>query len=175
VEGRLLADGGLSSNAPLDLVLDEPGVAEVLCFVVELFAPVGSRPRTLAAAASRAGDLAFGNQTRRIMERRMREHRLRALVAELAEHLPAEVQAQPGIAVRLREAAVGARTATLVMLAYHAGLDEATLGKTFDFSPATLRDRWHRGDATMRMALGQLERGKRAEAQGPGLQVIQVG
>lgn len=175
VEGRLLADGGLSSNLPLDLVLDEPGAGEMLCFAVELFAPAGSRPNTLAASASRAGDLAFGNQTRRILEGRVREHRLRALVAELAERLPEAARAEPGVAARLREAEEGARAATVVMLGYHAGLDEAGLGKAFDFSPATLRDRWRAGAERMREALGKLSAHAPAEALAPGLQVVQVG
>ncbi|MCB4824100.1 patatin-like phospholipase family protein [Roseicella aerolata] len=174
IEGRLLADGGLSSNVPLDLVLDEPGAEDVLCFVVELFAPMGSRPRTLAASASRAGDLAFGNQTRRILEGRVREHRLRALVAELAERLPEAVRAEPEVAARLREAAEGAHAATVVMLGYRAGLDEAGLGKAFDFSPATLRDRWRAGEARMREALGRLEAGEASDALAPGLRVLQV-
>jgi len=72
VEGRMLGDGGLAANTPLDLVLDEPGVGDVLCFVVELFALRGMRPDTLAASLARATDLAFGGQTRRILEGRER-------------------------------------------------------------------------------------------------------
>ncbi|WP_165943587.1 patatin-like phospholipase family protein [Roseicella aquatilis] len=174
VEGRLLADGGLASNAPLDLVLDEPGEGEVLCFVVELFARAGTRPRTLTDAASRAGDLAFGNQTRRILEGQIREHRLRALVADLVERLPEEVRQDPALAARLRDAAGGGRGATVVMLGYHAGLDEAGLGKAFDFSPATLRDRWRGGEARMREALARLEADAPPRAR-PGLRLVEVG
>ena len=61
----------------LDLVLDEPDAGDLLCFVVELFALQGSPPRTLAASASRATDLAFGSQTRRILEGRGRLRRAR--------------------------------------------------------------------------------------------------
>ncbi|MDO9706805.1 patatin-like phospholipase family protein [Paracraurococcus lichenis] len=174
LEGRLLADGGLSSNVPLDLVLDEPGEGELECFVVELFAPAGSRPRTLAASASRAGDLAFGNQTRRILEGRVREHRLRALVAELAEHLPEAVRHDPEVAERLHEAAEGAHGAVVVMLGYRAALGEAGLGKAFDFSEATLRDRWRAGEERMREALARLAAREEPEALAPGLRVIQV-
>ena len=172
VEGRLLADGGLASNVPLDLVLDEPGSDDVLCFVVELFARGGSRPRTLAASASRASDLAFGNQTRRILEGRAREHRLRALVGELAERLPEATRAAPEVAALLREAGEGARAATVVLLGYHAGLDEAGLGKAFDFSPATLRDRWRAGEQAMRKALHRLDAGR---TLAPGLRLVEVG
>ncbi len=175
VEGRLLADGGLSSNTPIDLVLDDPGSDEVLCFAVELFAASGSRPRTLAASASRAGDLAFGNQTRRILEGRVREHRLRALVTELAARLPEGARRDPEIAARVAEAESGARAATVVLLGYHAGLDEAGLGKAFDFSPATLRDRWRGGEEVMRTALRRLAAGGQDTALAAGLRLIEVG
>ena len=168
VGGRLLADGGLAANTPLDLVLDD-GVPnggatadgadrEMLCFVVELFARQGSRPHTLAASASRAGDLAFGNQTRRILEGRQREYRLRGLIGRLAAHLPPEVSGDPEIAAILAEGRTD-RT-TVVTIAYRAGLDEAGLFKVFDFSRATLADRWKAGEAAMRdAAAGAVSRG----------------
>ena len=151
VEGRLLADGGLGANTPLDLVLDENPDRETLCLVVELFARQGSRPRTLAASASRAGDLAFGNQTRRILEGRQREYRLRGLIADLAERLPEEVRADPDVAAILAEGR--ASRTTVATIAYRAALDEAGLFKPFDFSRATLADRWRTGEAAMHEAV----------------------
>jgi NTE family protein len=62
VEGRLLGDGGLSGNLPLDLVLDD--------------APPGD-------PVARAGDLVFGNQTALLLDRARREHTLRARIAAL--------------------------------------------------------------------------------------------
>ncbi|MFC3126915.1 patatin-like phospholipase family protein [Pseudoroseomonas globiformis] len=149
IEGRLLGDGGLASNLPLDLILDDLPPEEVLCLAVELFARRGSRPHTLAAAASRAGDIAFGNQTRRMVEGRQREHRLRALLAHLPEHLADD----PALA-NLRQEARTQRTA-VICLSYRAALDEAGLGKAFDFSGKTLTQRWQRGGADMRIALEQ--------------------
>jgi NTE family protein len=154
IEGRLLGDGGLAANAPLDLVLDEPGGGDLLCFVVELFALRGRRPQTLAASMARAADLAFGGQTRRILEGREREHRLRALVGRLAEHLPPELRDDPEVAAVLAEAEHGgARSATVLCVGYRAALDQARPGDAFDFSPATLVDRWEAGASGMREAL----------------------
>ena len=151
VGGRLLADGGLAANTPLDLVLDDSPDGEALCFVVELFARQGSRPHTLAASASRAGDLAFGNQTRRILEGRQREHRLRSLIGRMAAHLPDDVRGIPEVAAALAEGRTD--RATVAVVAYRAGLDEAGLLKVFDFSRATLADRWRAGEAAMRDAV----------------------
>jgi NTE family protein len=177
IEGRLLGDGGLASNTPVDLVLDEPDDGDLLCFVVELFALRGSPPRTLAASMSRATDLAFGGQTRRILEGREREHRLRALVRRLAGRLPPELRDDPEVAPILSEAEAGARNATVLCVGYRAAPDEARPGEAFDFSPATLADRWEAGARGMREALRRLEAlasGMPGEAAG-GLVVHEVG
>jgi NTE family protein len=154
IEGRLLGDGGHAANTPLDLVLDEPQAGDLLCLVVELFALQGRRPSTLAASAARAADLAFGGQTRRILEGREREHRLRALVRRLAERLPPELREDPEVASVLAEAeAGGARSATVVCIGYRAAPDHAGPGDLFDFSPAAISDRWEAGARGMRDAL----------------------
>ena len=151
VDDRLLADGGLGANAPVDLVLDDSDSCDSLCFVVELFARRGSRPHTLAASASRAGDLAFGNQTRRILEGLERERNLRGLLGQLASRLPDGLRDDPAVAAIVAESRLN-RT-TVAMIGYRAGLDEAGMLKPFDFSRATLSDRWSAGDAAMRRAI----------------------
>jgi NTE family protein len=155
VEGRMLGDGGLSANTPVALILDEPTDEERVCFVVELFAREGSRPRTLSAAAARALDLIFGNQTRQLLDGHRREHELRATIARIAARLPPELRGDPEIASLLLEGR--ARAATVLSLNYRATADEASLAKPFDFSTATLAERWQRGNRDMRTALRTLE------------------
>jgi NTE family protein len=138
VEGRLLCDGGLASNAPLDLVFAEALPGPALCIVTELFARAGQRPRSLAAAAGRAADLAFGNQTWRMLEAGAREHALRARLAM------GQAGDDPATPVS------GPPVLDLLLLAYRAGLDEAGPGKPFDFSRATLAERWEAGAAALR-------------------------
>jgi NTE family protein len=151
IEGRLLGDGGMSSNAPLDVVLEEAGFGEMLCFVVDLFASEGSRPHSLSAALSRAGDLAFGNQSRRLLEGQEREHRLRAMIGRMGSRLPPELRDDPEIASIIAEGR--AHPATVLYLCYRAALDEAGPAKVFDFSRATFADRWQKGEREMRAAL----------------------
>ena len=153
IAGRLLADGGLSSNAPLDIVMAEPAGRDLRCFVIDLFAQEGSRPHTLAASASRAGDLAFGNQSRRLLEGHDREAHLRVLIGQLGELLPQEVRDRPDVAAMLSEGRTHPTDVTY--LSYRAGLDEAGLGKVFDFSTATIRDRWQAGKARMQRSLAE--------------------
>jgi NTE family protein len=146
VGGRLLGDGGLSANLPLDLALE--GAGEVTCLAAELFARRGSPPPGLSAAAARAGDLVFGNQTRQRVEALRREHRLRRLLERAAD------RADPEVAAALAEAP---RTVALALMAYRGGASEAGVIKPFDFSPATLGERWDSGAAAMRAALARLD------------------
>lgn len=154
VGGRLLGDGGLAANVPLDFPLDEPWAEEVLVFAVDLFARRGRRPGSLSGSAARAGDLVFGNQTQALIEARRREHRLRDLVARLAAGLPEDAPA----AAEARAVPPPPPT-SVVLLGYRASRADAGVVKPFDFSAATLAERWKAGAAAMQRAIAQVEGG----------------
>jgi NTE family protein len=65
IDGRLLGDGGLYANAPVEVVLNTWKQGPIL--VLDLFASEGSRPTSLEAALERKNDLIFGNQTLRFL------------------------------------------------------------------------------------------------------------
>jgi NTE family protein len=126
IGGRLLGDGGLLANAPVECVLrDEESKAEILCLVVDLFSPAGARPETLEQAAARRWDLIFGNQTRRALAALAREYRFRP----------------------------GRPDVKLVHLAYRAPAHEAGPEKPFDYSRQALSERWAAGAADMEYAV----------------------
>ncbi len=173
IGGRLLGDGGLSTNAPLDLVLDEPARPEdLVCFVLDLFAREGGRPRSLADAAARALDLLFSGQSDLLLEGRQREHRLRAMIGQLSAQLPLGLREDPQVAAVLAEGCT--RAPTVFHLAYRAPAGEAGVQKTFDFSRTALAGRWEAGARDMRAALGVL--GALPDGGAPiGLTVHEVG
>jgi NTE family protein len=178
IGGRLLGDGGLASNVPLDLVLDAPrdhalDPKALECFVVENFARSGSRPRSLGAALARAGDLGFGNQTRGLLHAVQREAVWRDRMARLDAALPEAVRREPAVASVLAEAGT-APPVTLLWLDYHAGQDEAGPGKVFDFSAATLADRWRAGEHAMQAALHRRHAPALADQLAPGLLLHEV-
>ena len=61
IGGRLFGDGGLSANAPVEAVDEDPESS--LIFVIDLFARDGERPRSLEDALARKSDIFFGSQT----------------------------------------------------------------------------------------------------------------
>ena len=154
VEGRLLADGCLSANTPIDLVLDKANSDDLICFAVDLFAREGSRPKTMAAGLARPGNLAFANQTRSILAGRQREHRLREVIGRLGERLPrncARTRMFPRFLPRVESA-----VASSSISAIERRLTRPGFAKVFDFSRATIDDRWREGASDMRAAIREL-------------------
>ena len=158
IGGRLLGDGGLVANVPVRTVL--LGGTD-LCFVLDLFARDGRRPRSLETASARQWDLILANQTHCALEACRREYELRAELARLAARLPPELR-DPDAA---EEGAAG--TARVLFMSYHAPPDEAGSGRMYDFSRRTLLDRWEAGALDMAEALRVLA----AEGAGPGLDI----
>ncbi len=92
---------------------------------------------------------------------------IRSLIGCLAAHLPGKVGSCPEAAAVLAE---GRTDRTIV--ADRAGLDEAGLLKVFDFSRATLADRWKAGKTAMRDAVAAT--GARLGSPGAELDVIEA-
>lgn len=150
IGGRLLVDGGFSVNAPLEPFLssarrgDEPSI----CVLIDLFAAAGAAPRSLEAAAGRANDLFYGNQT---------DMRLDAIARERA------------LEARLDPAATGVDLIRLrcPVLPHDAGPE-----RTYDFSRATLADRWAAGERDAAAVLALLK--ALGEGGRPGLRIHRV-
>jgi NTE family protein len=59
VDGRLLGDGGLSLNSPVDPILQSDVEGGLELYVIDLYARDGERPNSFEAAAERKNDLLF--------------------------------------------------------------------------------------------------------------------
>ena len=158
------------TTAPVETLVSRT-VVVVTPVTASLVVAVTLRPRRTSVA--RAADLSFGNQTERILEGRVREQRLRALVGRLAARLPEQVQADAEVASLLAEAG-HEPPLTLVRIGYRAARDEAGPGKLFDFSAATLADRWAAGGEAMQRALGRLQLPAAATTLAEGLLLHEV-
>jgi NTE family protein len=133
IGGRLLGDGGLAANAPVEPVLDECEGSDATVFVVDLFARDGPRPRDLASALERKNGLLFGNQTFLRLDAYRRLWKSR----EPTEPVP-----------------------TILYLSYRPVAGEAGPEMTFDFSQASAADRWKAGRLDMEDALSRHDRAK---------------
>ncbi|MDF2688480.1 MAG: Patatin, partial [Microvirga sp.] len=131
IDGRVLCDPGFTNNLPIDVPFAEPPDTDFLCIAVELFSLTSPRPSSLDSMAERANDMVFASAARRTMTALEREYALR------------ETYEPDG------------PSSTLLHLAYQSGSDERA-GKAFDYSPASLQDRWAAGSRDMEQALLQL-------------------
>lgn len=125
IGGRLLGDGGLVANAPVEPVLDALEGTQGTVIVLDLFARHGRRPTGLQSALARKNGLVFGNQT----------------------------YARLDLYRRLWQRLGGTVHPTILYLSYDPVAEEAGAEMPFDFSVATARDRWHAGMDDMREAL----------------------
>jgi len=132
IGGRLLGDGGLAANAPVEPVLDEAEGRDDAIVVVDLYARDGSRPDGLEAALARKTALIFGNQTFRRLD----------IYRRLWQRLLPPDAARPSI----------------LYLSYQPAPEEAGPEMPFDLSQQSARDRWRAGLLDGREALGHLDR-----------------
>jgi NTE family protein len=133
ISGRLLCDPGFVNNLALDRALAEPPVERgLLCFAIELFDFHGGRPASGEAAAARALEMMFASHARHHIAALRREYALRARLEPEA----------PSV--------------TLVHLAYQPPAHELA-ARMFDFSPASIAERWAAGRQDMVRALERLE------------------
>jgi NTE family protein len=148
IDGMLLGDGGLVANTPVEeALLAEQGNRDLVCFIVELFSAAGNRPRTLEQGAARRWDLIFGTQTQRVLRSLEREHTFRCALASLAGKARC-----PSV--------------TILHLSYRAPNQEIGHDKMFNFSRATLLERWEAGYLDMSEAV-RLLRGPTENGSGP--------
>jgi NTE family protein len=148
INGMLLGDGGLVANTPVEeVLLAEQGNRDLVCFIIELFSAAGNRPRTLEQGTARRWDLIFGTQTQRVLRALEREHIFRCALAA-------------------REGKARLPSVTILHLSYRAPTLEIGYDKMFNFSRATLRERWEAGYLDMLEAV-HLSSGSAQNGSGP--------
>jgi NTE family protein len=148
---RVLGDGALSVNAPLETVLRDSADEERIVFILDLYARDGARPGDFEAAAARKNDLLFGNQTYQRLDALWRENQLRAEITRLMARLPPELKNELSA-----EAGRAGGRRTVFYLSYRAPPEEAGPEKPFDLSRSTVEDRWKIGALDMGEALCRL-------------------
>lgn len=79
----LVRAGGIVSNTPLDVVLDDVPRVNTLCFMIDLFNPVGPEPASIADVYARHKDIAYANRSEHGIRDYEEKHNLRRAVRAL--------------------------------------------------------------------------------------------
>ena len=89
IDGQLYWDGGILSNTPIEAVFDDRPRLNSLVLSVQIWGPHGREPSTIAEVLSRQKDVQFASRTLSQVARQQQMHRLRHIIMELSEHVPA--------------------------------------------------------------------------------------
>lgn len=164
IDGESYWDGGIFSNTPLNVVLDDDPRVDTLCFMVDLWAPEGPDPGSVAEVLTRYKDLMYASRSERHIEAYRRTHNMRRAIRELYRRLPASDRQDP----ELRELAeLGCHTTMNIVRLVYPGREWELTSKDVNFSRATIQERWEQGRFDAERALrhqGWLRTAPRHEA-----------
>lgn len=150
IDGASYWDGGLVSNTPLNhLLADTPRIG-TLAFQVDLFSARGPVPATIADVMERQKDITYSSRTRMMTDTAAQLHALRCAVADVLDMLPQARAQHPSVAALRRFSADCVYD--VVHLIYRSKYDEAS-SKDYEFSLASMADRWTAGHEDARKAL----------------------
>ncbi|TNF18278.1 MAG: patatin-like phospholipase family protein [Rhodobacteraceae bacterium] len=171
IDGHFYWDGGLVSNTPLQYVMQNAGSDALCIFQIDLFSARGEVPGDIADVQQREKDIRYSSRTRLTTDRYRHLHQLRAAAERLAAKLPAEMRADPDLAL-LREAGPDCPV-TLVHLIHRKEGFEG-LSKDYEFSRLSMTEHWAAGRADVGRTLAH-KRWKGRKIGKDGLQVFDLG
>jgi NTE family protein len=154
IEGEHYWDGGISSNTPLDFVLDEEVNRDLLIFQVDLFSARGHLPMSLLEASEREKDIRFSSRTRMNTDKNKQIHNARMALRDLIDKLPDDLKNDPS--VELLRKASKENTVTVVHLIYKSKNYE-TSSKDYDFSHVGMVEHWNSGVRDVHLSMRHKE------------------
>ncbi|HKA39097.1 MAG TPA: DUF3734 domain-containing protein, partial [Burkholderiales bacterium] len=144
VDGELYWDGGICSNTPLAMVLDDYPRVNTLCFMVDLWSARGAEPRSISQAMNRHKDILYASRSEQNIDTYLALHRLRRIIKELYENLPTEKRRE----AKLRKLAEwGCHTTMDIVHLGNQARDWELALKDADFSRTAFNERREQGHA----------------------------
>jgi NTE family protein len=141
-------DGGIFSNTPVEVVLDDKPRRSSIIFSVQVWNPVGPEPGSIWEISERQKDIQYASRTDSHIARQQQIHRLRHVIRELVSRLPEETRET----AEVRELAAWGCQTTMRMIKLAAPrLDGDDHLKDIDFTPDGIAARHRAGyEAAMR-------------------------
>jgi NTE family protein len=154
IEGEHFWDGGISSNTPLDYVLDAEINNDLLIFQVDLFSARGLLPLSLLEAAEREKDIRFSSRTRLNTDKNRQVHNARKALRDLMGKLPDYLRNDPSVEILCQ--AAKENTVTVVHLIYRSKNYESS-SKDYDFSHVGMVEHWGAGARDVHLSMRHKE------------------
>lgn len=142
IDGDHYWDGGIYSNTPIEVVLEDVPRRDSLIFSVNVWQPTGDLPTTIQQVMTRHKDIQFASRGKSHVARQAQLHRLRHVVRELVKHIPAELHGDP-VVQDLAEYGCGTQMHLMRFLPPRLKGEDST--KDIDFTRAGIEQRWAAG------------------------------
>lgn len=142
IDGEPYWDGGIYSNTPIEVVMDDNPRRDSLIFSAQLWQQEGEAPQSIDAVISRQKDIQFGSRAESHTTRQQQIHHLRHIVRELGALLPEGLRHTPQTKELL---AWGCSTVMHIVPLSAPRLDDEDETKDIDFTPIGIRARWEAG------------------------------
>jgi NTE family protein len=142
IDGDYYWDGGIFSNTPIEVVLEDVPRRNSLIFTVNVWQPIGEQPVTIQQAMTRHKDIQFASRGKTHVARQAQLHRLRHVVRELANRIPAEQRDDP-VVRDLAEYGCGTQMQLVRFLSPRLEGEDHT--KDIDFTRSGIERRWQAG------------------------------
>lgn len=142
IDGQFFWDGGLVSNTPLQFVFDERTDDDLCIFQVDLFNARGDVPASVWEIEARTKDIRFSSRTRLNTDLLCDMLATRGAARRLYHKLPPELRDDPDARALLSND--HSPNITIAHLIYRQTRHE-NQSKDYEFSRASVRDRWQAG------------------------------
>ena len=143
-------DGGVYSNSPLDVFLDEKSKEDALCFMVDLWDPTEARPDSIAETMSRYKSIQYASRSQEQLLMHKKIQDMQRAIRTLSEYLPAAERKKKELK-EIMELGCD-HTINIVHLIMKALPDDHYF-KDVDFSTSTVQARWEAGLRDCKRAL----------------------
>lgn len=142
IDGEPYWDGGIYSNTPIEVVMDDIKRHDSVIFAAQLWQQSDNDPNSILQVIGRLKDVQYSSRHASHVSRQQQIHHLRHVVRELGRLLPKAEQAKPEVQELI---SWGCSTVMHIISLRAPRLDGDDYTKDFDFSPATLKVRWEAG------------------------------
>lgn len=150
IDGRAYWDGGVYSNSPLEVFLEEDADRDALCFMVDLWDPTETRPESISDALTRYKSIQYASRSKEQLAMHQKIQDLQKAIRILGKKLPAEEHKKQELQPILR---LGRDHTVNVVHLIMKALPSDHFFKDIDFSSATVETRWQAGAIDCQRAL----------------------
>ncbi|PKO72204.1 MAG: patatin [Betaproteobacteria bacterium HGW-Betaproteobacteria-14] len=152
IDGEPFWDGGIYSNTPIEVVMDDHPRRDSVIFAAQLWQQEDAEPQTIQHVMARLKDIQYSSRAASHIARQQQIHHLRHVVRELGRLMPASARAKPEIKELL---GWGCGTVMHVLPLQAPLLDGDDHTKDIDFTPGGIRARWAAGRELTRRRLAE--------------------